>query len=313
MKLRIVRTFVGIALVASLLVGCGTKESTDKSTGTDSSTKTDSSSSTDSGTNTDNSVKEEKKVLKVGMECAYAPFNWTQSSEEVSNGEKAVPIYGTSDYAYGYDVMLAQKLADQLGWELEIHKVEWSSIVLGMNVGDYDVIIAGMGYTEERDKSVDFTDPYYIRNNVIIVNTKGAFAEAKTLTDFTGASATTQIGTIWEQYVPQIPAVEALTFYETTSEIVMAVSMNAADCGVLDEPTAMSAAIANSNIKYIALDPSDGFTIPKGQSLNVCIAVKEGDSDLKKSLDDALDAIEWNEDKMLELMNLAVELQPLSK
>ncbi|SCP96401.1 transporter substrate-binding domain-containing protein [Anaerobium acetethylicum] len=286
MKKRTVSVLLCIILVVSLLAGCGAVKS---------------------------SAKEEKKVLRVGMECAYAPFNWTQSSEEVSNGDKAVPIYGSEDYAYGYDVMLAQKLADELGWELEIHKVEWSSIVLGMNSGDYDVIIAGMGYTEERDNSVDFTDPYYIRNNVLIVNREGAYADVKTLADFTGASATTQIGTIWEQYVPQIPDVNQLTYYETTSEIVMAVSMGAADCGVLDEPTAMSASIANPDINYVKLDDSDGFIVPEGQSLNVCVAVKEGNSELQKSLDDALDAIEWDEAKMADLMNLAVELQPLSE
>lgn len=286
MKKRTVSVLLCVILVVSLLAGCGAVKS---------------------------SAKEEKKVLRVGMECAYAPFNWTQSSEEVSNGDKAVPIYGSEDYAYGYDVMLAQKLADELGWELEIHKVEWSSIVLGMNSGDYDVIIAGMGYTEERDNSVDFTDPYYIRNNVLIFNREGAYADAKTLADFTGASATTQIGTIWEQYVPQIPDVNQLTYYETTSEIVMAVSMGAADCGVLDEPTAMSASIANPDINYVKLDDSDGFIVPEGQSLNVCVAVKEGNSELQKSLDDALDAIEWDEAKMADLMNLAVELQPLSE
>lgn len=288
MKKRFISSLACMTMVVSMLVGCS---STDKAT----------------SKNTD------KKVLRVGMECAYAPFNWTQSSSEVSNGEIAVPIYGTDDYAYGYDVMLAQKLADELGWELEIHKVEWSSIVLGMNSGEYDVIIAGMGYTQERDNSVDFTDPYYIRDNVLLVNKEGAYANATTLTDFTGAAATTQIGTIWEQYVPQIPSVNQLTYYETTSEVVMAVSMGAADCGILDEPTAMSAAIANSDIKYIKLADEDKFTIPEGQSLDVCIAVKEGNSELQKTLDDALDAIEWNEDKMIDLMDLAVKLQPLSK
>lgn len=288
MKKRFISSLACMTMVVSMLVGCS---STDKAT----------------SKNTD------KKVLRVGMECAYAPFNWTQSSSEVSNGETAVPIYGTDDYAYGYDVMLAQKLADELGWELEIHKVEWSSIVLGMNSGEYDVIIAGMGYTQERDNSVDFTDPYYIRDNVLLVNKEGAYANATTLTDFTGAAATTQIGTIWEQYVPQIPSVNQLTYYETTSEVVMAVSMGAADCGILDEPTAMSAAIANSDIKYIKLADEDKFTIPEGQSLDVCIAVKEGNSELQKTLDDALDAIEWNEDKMIDLMDLAVKLQPLSK
>ena len=54
----------------------------------------------------------EDGVLKVAMECAYAPFNWTQADD--SNG--AVPISGTSDYAYGYDVMFAKKIAEHLGY-----------------------------------------------------------------------------------------------------------------------------------------------------------------------------------------------------
>lgn len=306
MRKRMLSLLLCMVLAACMFAGCGKKEIASDA-GKD-------KTSTVSGTNEKKSSSEsDKKVLRVGMECAYAPFNWTQSSEKVSNGDKAVPIYGTKDYAYGYDVMLAQKLADQLGWKLEVHKVDWSSIVLGMNSGDYDAIIAGMGYTEEREKSVDFTAPYYIRNNVLIVNKKGKFANAKTLTDFTGAKATTQIGTIWEKYVPQIPGVKKLTYAETTSEVVMAVSMGSADCGVLDEPTAMSAAIANKNIAYVKLPDSDGFKVPKGQSLNVCIAVKEGDKELQKTLDGALTAIGWNEKKMIELMDLAVKLQPLSK
>ena len=99
-------------------------------------------------------------VLRVGMECAYAPFNWTQESKEVANGDEAVKIYGSEYYAYGYDVMMAKKLAEELGMELEIHKVEWDSIGMAMDAGEYDCIIAGMGKTAEREKSYAFTEPY---------------------------------------------------------------------------------------------------------------------------------------------------------
>ena len=50
-----------------------------------------------------------KKVLKVGMECAYAPFNWTQDTDTTPDGSKAVKIAGSDYYAYGYDVAVAQK------------------------------------------------------------------------------------------------------------------------------------------------------------------------------------------------------------
>lgn len=59
-----------------------------------------------------------KKVLKVGMECAYAPFNWTQDTDTTPDGSKAVKIAGSDYYAYGYDVAVAQKLADQMGMTL---------------------------------------------------------------------------------------------------------------------------------------------------------------------------------------------------
>lgn len=264
------------------------------------------------GSDTTESSANGKEVLRVGMECAYAPFNWTQSDAEVSNGSMAEPIYGTDDYAYGYDVMVARMLADELGMELEIHKVEWSSIVLGMNSGDYDAIIAGMGYTEERDNSVDFTDPYYLRDNVLIVRKDSPLAKVKGLSEIDGVTATTQIGTIWEQYVPQIPNVEKKTYFETTSEVVMSVMTGSVDCAVLDEPTAMSATLSNPELAFVKFSEDDGFAVPEGQSLNVCIAVKEGDADLQSKLDEALDAIEWDSDKMVEYMDLSVTLQPLS-
>ena len=141
------------------------------------------------------------------MECAYAPFNWTQETEEVKNGEKAVPIYGTSYYAYGYDVMMAKKIADELGWDLEIHKVEWDSIGLAMDSGEYDCIIAGMGKTAEREKSYSFTKPYYYRDNCITVKKGGAYESVKGLSELAGKNVkvTTQLGTGWVPLLSQIP------------------------------------------------------------------------------------------------------------
>lgn len=103
----------------------------------------------------------DKNVLRVGMECAYAPFNWTQDSDTTPDGSKAVPIYGSDYYAYGYDVAVAQKLADEMGMDLEVHKVEWSSIGISLDAGDYDVIIAGMG-KQQKEKLL-----IHLQNHII--------------------------------------------------------------------------------------------------------------------------------------------------
>ena len=105
-------------------------------------------------------------TLKVAMECAYDPFNWTQTND--ANG--AVVIAGTNGslYANGYDVQIAKYVANALGLRLEIHKAEWKSLIPGINAGTYDVIIAGMSPTAEREEKIDFTQIYYSSNLVVI-------------------------------------------------------------------------------------------------------------------------------------------------
>ena len=81
----------------------------------------------------------EDGVLTVAMECAYAPYNWTQADD--SNG--AVRIKDSNNYANGYDVIVAKKLAEELGVELEIVKSDWDSLIPAVQSGTVDCAIAG--------------------------------------------------------------------------------------------------------------------------------------------------------------------------
>ena len=252
------------------------------------------------------------KVLRVGMECAYAPFNWTQIGEEVPDGSKAVPIYGTSEYAYGYDVMVAQKLADDLGMSLEIHKVEWDSIGLSLDAKEYDCIIAGMGRTKEREASYSFTEPYYYRDNCLVVKKGSDYESIKGLSDFKGknVTVTTQLGTGWVPLLDQIPDATLGANYETTAEVFMAVSNGVADVALIDLPTAESALLTNTDLTIVVPDESDAFEGDK-EMTNVCIATRKDDTELRDKLQKAMDDIGWSDKaKMDELMSKAVELQP---
>lgn len=252
------------------------------------------------------------KVLRVGMECAYAPFNWTQIGEEVPDGSKAVPIYGTSEYAYGYDVMVAQKLADDLGMSLEIHKVEWDSIGLSLDAKEYDCIIAGMGRTKEREASYSFTEPYYYRDNCLVVKKGSDYESVKGLSDFKGknVTVTTQLGTGWVPLLDQIPDATLGANYETTAEVFMAVSNGVADVALIDLPTAESALLTNTDLTIVVPDESDAFEGDK-EMTNVCIATRKDDTELRDKLQKAMDDIGWSDKaKMDELMSKAVELQP---
>ena len=111
-------------------------------------------------------------TLKVAMECAYAPFNWTDSSAP-SLG--SVPISGEGKdglYANGYDVQIAKYIANKLGMSLEIYAIEWDGLIPALDAGTVDAIIAGMSPTAEREEQIDFTDVYYSSNLVVIYKKK---------------------------------------------------------------------------------------------------------------------------------------------
>jgi putative lysine transport system substrate-binding protein len=253
-------------------------------------------------------------ILRVGMECAYAPFNWTQSTPEVAkDGWVAEPIYGTSDYGFGYDVMFAKKIADELGWKLEIHKVQWSSIILGLKTKEFDTIIGGMIYSEKRDQTLDFTRAYYNRDNVMVIKKGGKYEKAKTLSDFTGCRSTTQINTNWAAYVSQIPDVKVIPYPESTAEVVMQVAMNNVDCAVLDYPTGFSATLSNPEVSIIRFEKGKGFTTPEGASEACSVAVDEGNTVLRDAISLAMDSIDWQQKDMDKYMDLAIQLQPLNK
>lgn len=253
-----------------------------------------------------------KPVLKVGMECAYAPFNWTQTSNKTPDGTEAVPIFKEKYYAYGYDVAVAKMLADHLGMDLEIHKSEWSSIGISMDVGDYDCIIAGMGKTAERELAYSFTTPYYYRDNCIVVKADGPYAEVKGLSEMSGSGVrlTTQLGTGWIPLLDQIPGAVKSGNFETTSECFMAVSNDVADVAIVDLPTAQSALMTNKGLKIIQLDKSDTF-VGDGPMVNVCIATRKNDTALRDKLQKAMDELGWNDKaKMDALMEKAITQQP---
>ena len=95
-------------------------------------------------------------TLVIGMECAYQPFNWT----EAKSNEFTLPIDKTSEFADGYDIAVAKYLSEDLNRPVVIKRIEWGDLIPSLNNGSINMVLAGMSSTEERRKTIDFTDPY---------------------------------------------------------------------------------------------------------------------------------------------------------
>ncbi len=111
-------------------------------------------------------------VLKVGMECAYEPYNWTEL-ENKGNGSVEISSEGKDgQYANGYDVQIARYVAAELGMKLEIYAIEWDSLLPALDSGVIDAVVAGMSPTAEREEEIDFTNTYYESTLVVVINKK---------------------------------------------------------------------------------------------------------------------------------------------
>lgn len=255
----------------------------------------------------------EDGVLTIAMECAYAPYNWTQGDD--ANG--AVPISNVpGSYANGYDVMIGKKIAEANGWQLEVIQSDWDSLVPGVQTGIFDAVIAGQSMTAERSEQVDFAGPYFYATIVCVTKKDSPFASAKSIKDLAGGKCTAQIATIWyDQCLPQIEGAKVQTAAETAPAMLMALETGSVDFICTDMPTAQGAIAAYPDMTILDFSGSDGdFQFSdqvRAENVNIGVSVKKGNTELKDKIDAVLSTM--TQDDMNALMQQAIAVQPLSE
>ncbi len=271
---KIISVLLAMAVMAGF-AGCGNKQTAD--------------------------TAQDSDVLRVGMECNYAPYNWSQADD--SNGAIAIKNVDNM-YTNGYDVQVAQKIADALGKKLEIYSYEWDSLIPGVQSGNLDMIIAGMSPTAERKEKIDFSNNYYT-SNLVIVTKKGALSDVKTIADLDGKKIAAQSGTF------HLDALSSQTKAQVSeladfSTMFIALGAGTIDGYVAEEPTAM-AVIEDPAYSYVALKNNDtGFKVAD-DDVSIAVGVKKG-SELKDKINGALEG--FDEDAQKELMSEMVKIAP---
>nr|WP_156295277.1 transporter substrate-binding domain-containing protein [Jeotgalibaca dankookensis] len=258
----------------------------------------DSSSDTGSAV-----VNEDDDTLVVGLEAAYAPYNWTQLDD--SNG--AVPIADSKEYAGGYDVQIAKIIADELGLELVIVKTEWDGLVPALQSNKIDAIIAGMSPTEDRKQTIDFSIPYLDSQLVMVVESDSEFVNATKLADFSGAKVTAQLNTFHYSVIDQIEGVEKQTAMENFSAMRVALQSGVIDGYVSEKPEAISASNANPDFTYIEF--TEGFETNPEDTM-IAIGLRKGEPKIE-AINQVLEGISSEEQQ--ELMEEAILNQPAAQ
>ena len=241
-------------------------------------------------------------TLRVGMEAAYAPYNW-QATEE---SDTTIPIENVEGaFADGYDVQIAKRIAEELGMEPVAVKMDFGALVDSLNNGTIDIICAGMSVTPERAESADFTDSYIDDEVIIVVKKDSDYADATKLSDFSGASVLGQKDTFYDDLIEEIPDVNHMTPVATVPLVVDAI-----ENGTCDAITFSSMSLPNLLENYpdlmkVELEEGEGFSDPSNPD-NAAIA--KGNDEMLDRLNEIIAGI--TEEERLEMWQDCMDRQP---
>ncbi|MBO7673540.1 MAG: transporter substrate-binding domain-containing protein [Atopobiaceae bacterium] len=240
--------------------------------------------------------------LRVGMEAAYAPYNWQETAES----EYTIPIDNVSGaYADGYDVQVAKRIAAALNLEPVAIKLEWDGLIDSLNQGQIDCIIAGMTATPEREESIDFSDPYYDGTYCLVVRKDGSYTNATSLADFEGAAVLGQKDTLLDDMIDEIPGVNHLTPVKSVPNQISQLAAGSCDAITFDSANVPGVVRANPDFMGIVFEEGKGFS----ESVPVNVGVAKGHDDIIKTMNEVLDAFTAQERE--QLLEEVVERQPV--
>jgi polar amino acid transport system substrate-binding protein len=235
------RLFAALAVLALALVAAGCGGSDDNGGGGDEGGGT-------------------KEPLTVGSDIPYPPFE-----------EGKAPNYK------GFDVGLMEAIGENIGREVEFEDTSFDTIFRDLAQGKFDAVASATTITDEREETVDFTNPYYRSEQAILVKKGGTIDSVEGLK---GATVGVQQGTTGQEFTDEKADAGEIRPYPQGPDAVAALRAGTVDAVVIDIPVAENAAEAEPGVEISAAIPTEeeyGFV------------VKQGDTELLEELNEGLE------------------------
>lgn len=242
-----------------------------------------------------------KDKIRIGMEAAYAPYNWQVSEAS----EFTIPIDNVQGaYADGYDVQIAKIVCKALGGEPVAVKQSFSGLIDSLNNGQIDLIIAGMTATPERKQSVDFSESYFTQRFGLFVKEGSPYASATKLSDFSGAAVLGQKDTELNTVIDEIPGVNHVSPVDSVPSVFSRLLQNTVDAVTYNVENEAGYMKQNPGIVPVHFAEGEGFKT----TLEVNVGMRKGSKKLLKIVNGALEGI--SEDERTQMWNAVLERQP---
>ncbi|SMO48881.1 transporter substrate-binding domain-containing protein [Ruegeria faecimaris] len=197
-------------------------------------------------------------TIRMGTEGAYAPWNFVNDAGEID----------------GFERELGDELCKRADLTCEWVKNDWDSIIPNLVSGNYDVIIAGMSITDERDEVIDFTQNYTPPD-------PSAYVAMSDDVDVAGGVVAAQTGTIQAGYIAESGA--TLVEFASPEETIAAVRNGEADAVLADKSFLAPIVDEDADLRFVADE------VPLGGGVG--IGVRESDGELKEKLNAAIQSM----------------------
>ena len=214
-------TLTAAVLASAALTGCSSKATSDKSTTAaktsaqetkETTTKSAETKDTEAGSSEENTsaeAKSEESETELGSEEVSTEIGTGESADDLlaqikERGSIIVAMEGTwapwtyhdeDDNLVGYDVEVAQNIAEKLGVEVEFIEGAWDGLLAGLDAGRYDIMVNGVGVTEERAEKYNFSTPYAYNKTAVIV--RGDYDEISSMEDLKGKKTANTISSTY--------------------------------------------------------------------------------------------------------------------
>lgn len=242
-----------------------------------------------------------RPVLRVGMECAYVPYNW-ESYNDTFGG---VPIQGSARFANGYDTKIAAKIADALDYRLVVVKLPWDQLLPSLQQGEIDLAVSAI--SPYGDADLAFSAPYAQSNIVVVVKEEGEYCHAESINDFQNATIAARTDTVHETLAGQMPNIQDEVLMTNYDSMIAALQNGEIDGYIADLPVARANCEKYEGFMYVNLVNNEtGFETEDAQTqLSVAMPAN---SPLAATVDQVLQAFPESEQE--KLMEQCIKKQP---
>lgn len=299
-------TLTAAVLASTALTGCSSKGTSDKSTTAaktsaqetkETATKSAETKDNEAGSSEENTsaeAKSEEAETELGSEEVSTEIGTDESADDLlaqikERGSIIVAMEGTwapwtyhdeDDNLVGYDVEVAQNIAEKLGVEVEFIEGAWDGLLAGLDAGRYDIMVNGVGVTEERAEKYNFSTPYAYNKTAVIV--RGDYDEISSMEDLKGKKTANTISSTYaaqaEAYGATVTGVDDLN---QTIELLLSKRIDAT----------LNAEVVFNDYKKEHPEADVKIATYSDQVEEIAIPIRKGDDTvtLLEAVNDALD------------------------